>query len=294
MTRPPSFSAVIITLNEELHIRECLERLTWCDERIVVDMASEDRTREEAAGLATTVLLHERTPNFDAARNVGIEAATSDWIIVIDADELVPDSLARRIRMITADAGDVAGIRIPRMNYCFGRPLPHVGGFPDYQLRCFRRDAGTYTPKLHAAPTVQGSVQFLPIDEGVWIQHVRKNASIADLVRKWDAYAETEAHDQSRSGQRFAGPIPALWAAVSAFRARFFTMHGYRDGMPGLVLSVMFAFYRFEVEAKMWEPLRDDGAWDADVRRLRSIPRLSAALAAHGLRRLWKRKAGPA
>lgn len=294
VTRPPTFAAVVITLDEELHIRECLERLTWCDERIVVDMASEDRTREEAVGLATKVLLHERTPNFDAARNVGINAATSDWIIAIDADELVPESLARRLQAIVADAGDVAGIRIPRMNYCFGRPLPHVGGFPDYQLRCFRRDAGRYTPTLHAAPTVQGAVHFLPADDGVWIQHVRKNASVGDLVRKWDAYAETEARDRSRAGHRFSGPIAALWIAASAFRARFFTMHGYRDGMPGLVLSVMFAFYRFEVEAKLWEPVRDDHGWDAAVRRLRSIPHLGAALAAHGLRRLWKRKAGGA
>lgn len=292
MRRPPTFSAVVLTLNEEIHIRECLERLAWCDERIVVDMGSEDHTREEAAGLATKVLLHERTPNFDAARNIGFEAATGDWIFVVDADELVPGPLAKRLQAVVAEAGDVAGIRIPRMNYCFGRPLRHVGGFPDYQLRCFRRAAGAYTPKLHAAPAIRGRILFLPIEDGVWIHHVRKNASIADLVRKWDAYAETEARDQDRSGQRFAGPVAALWRAVSAFRARFFTMRGYRDGVPGLVLSVMFAFYRFEVEAKMWEASRDDSEWDTEVRRLRSLPRLAAALAAHGLRRLWMRRGG--
>ncbi len=290
MTRPATFSAVILTLNEQIHIRECLEQLAWCDERIVVDMESEDRTREEAAGLATKVLLHERTPNFDAARNVGFEAAIGDWILVVDADELVPETLARRLQAFVVGAGDAAGIRIPRMNYCFGRPLPHVGGFPDYQLRCFRRGAGAYTSKLHAAPTVRGPVVFLPPDEGVWLRHVRKNASIADLVRKWDLYAETEAADQGRSGQRFSGPIHALWAAISAFRARFFTMHGYRDGMPGLLLSVMFAFYRFEVEAKMWEARGEESHWDAEVRRLRSFPRLVAALAAHGFGRLWNRQ----
>jgi len=291
----PSFSAVVLTLNEEVHIRECLEHLAWCDERIVVDMRSEDRTLEQARGLATRVILHERTPDFPVARNPGIEAASGDWILVVDADEIIPPILASRLREWAANPGEMAGLWLPRMNYCFGRPLPHSGGFPDYQLRCFRKVAGARYPEyIHGAPVLNGPTAFMPIQEGAWILHVRKNAGIADLVCKWDKYAGTEAQYHVKAGSQFPGPLALLWVPISVFRFRFLTAGGYRDGVAGLVNSVMFAFYRFEVEAKVWEAAGCDARWDPEVHRLRSAPRLLWALVREGLRRLCRRRAtGP-
>jgi glycosyltransferase involved in cell wall biosynthesis len=283
-----TFSAVVLTRNEARSIRRCLEHLAWCDERIVVDMQSEDGTREEAAGLATTVFLHERIPNFDAARNPGIEAATGDWILVVDADEVITPKLADRLRAQVAAAPDVAGIWIPRMNFCFGLPVPNAGGFPDYQLRCFRRGAGAYTDRLHSAPVVEGRTVYLPVREDEWIVHDRKGVAIADVVQKFDTYAEEEARRQVEDGGSFAGPLALLWSGLSAFRFRFWTARGYRDGMAGLVVSVLFAFYRLEVEAKMWERSGYGAQWNRNVGRLRSIPRLAAALGVEGVRRLWK------
>lgn len=287
----PSFSAVVLTLNEEIHIRECLGRLAWCEERILVDMHSRDRTRELARDLATEIILDEFNPNFEVARNRGIAAATRDWILVVDADELIPELLAKRLRAeVAAAPPDVAGIWIPRMNYCFGRPLPHAGGFPDYQLRAFRRGAGFYPERLHSAAKVSGRTLQLPVEEGVWILHLRKNARIGDLLRKWDDYATTEARNRLAIGERFRGPLAMLWAFLSAFRFRFFRLKGYRDGVPGLVLSVLFAFYRFEVEAKIWELGGCEAAWDPETHRLRSVPRLLAALAREGGRHLFGRR----
>lgn len=285
----PRFSAVIVTLNEELNIRRCLEHLAWCDERIVIDMHSQDRTRELAADLATTVLLQEPIPHMEFARNRGIDAATGEWILVVDADECIPAKLADRLREYVASDAEVAAIWIPRMNYCFGLPVPHATGFPDYQLRCFRRGAGTYPDRLHSAPGIQGRTAFLPIQDGVWIVHDRKGVTISDVVRKFDVYAEKEARTQLRDGQPFGGPLALLRIALSTFRFRFITARGYRDGVAGLVLSVLFAFYRFEVEAKAWELSGYDTRWDRDVRRLRSAGRLAWALAAEWGRRLTKR-----
>jgi glycosyltransferase involved in cell wall biosynthesis len=282
----PSFSAVVLTLNEEVHIRECLKHLAWCDERIVVDMRSDDRTLEQVRGLATRVILHERTTDFHAARNPGIEAALGDWILVVDADEIIPPILASRLREWAANPGEMAGLWLPRMNYCFGRPLPHSGGFPDYQLRCFRKVAGARYPEyIHGAPVLNGRTAFMPIQEGAWILHVRKNAGIADMVRKWDKYAGTEAQYHVKAGSRFAGPLALLWVPISVFRFRFLTARGYRDGLAGLVNSVMFAFYRFEVEAKMWEISGYRTDWDDEVGRLGSLLRLLFAFALEGYRR---------
>lgn len=284
----PTVSAIVLTQNEEDHVAECLAWLAWCDERIVVDLKSHDRTREWAEPLATKILLHEPIPNFPRARNIGIDAAVSDWIFVVDVDEIVPERLARRLREHLEHAGDAIGFWIPRMNYGFGRPLPHVGGFPDYQLRCFRRGAGHYPGDMHRGPQLVGHTVFLPIEEGVWFLHQRKNASIGDLVRKWDRYAETEARDALGEGLGFSGPLTMLWAGLSAFRARFITLGGYKDGLAGLVLSVMFAFYRFEVEAKLWEAGGSELRWDGQVHRLSSIGRLAWALAGEARRRLWR------
>lgn len=287
---PPRFSAVIVVRNEELNIRRCLEHLAWCHERIVVDMASEDRTREIAAPLATAILPQEWIPHMEFARNRGIDAATGEWILIVDADELIPEKLARCLEEHVVANPATAGFWIPRMNYFFGLPVPHGGGFPDYQLRCFRRGAGRYPDRLHSAAVIDGPVAYLPVEDGAWIVHDRKGTTLTDVVLKFDTYAGKEARTQVAQGQPFGGPLAALWAGFSTFRFRFFTARGYRDGMAGLLLSVLFAFYRFLVEAKAWELSGFESRWDRDVRRLGSLPRLAWALAMEGARRILGRQ----
>ena len=293
MSKPagrPTFSAIVVARNEEVLIQRCLESVAWCDERILIDMDSKDRTRQLAAPLATQIVDQEWIPHMEFARNRGIELATGEWILVLDADEQITPKLALEVRARAAAADDAAGIWIPRMNRWFGLPLPHVGGFPDYQLRCFRRDAGLYPDRLHSQPEIRGRHTYLTNAPDVWILHDRDDQTIGDLVRKWDEYAEKEAAARIRDGAAPLGPLVMLWAALSAFRFRFFVAKGYRDGTAGLVMSVLFAFYRFEVEAKTWEAGGYRRGSDARVHRLGSLPRLVAALAAHGVGRLWKRR----
>lgn len=92
------FSALVLMCDQERQIVECLEHSAWCDERIVVDMQSRDRTPEPAERLGTKILMHDSNPHIDSARNVSIAATTGDWILVLDADEWVTLTLAIRLR----------------------------------------------------------------------------------------------------------------------------------------------------------------------------------------------------
>jgi glycosyltransferase involved in cell wall biosynthesis len=252
-------------------------------------MESEDETPRLARESGARVIPHERILFFDAARNRGIAAATHPWIFVLDADEIATRELASTLQAIVKDSGNIQGYWIPRMNVWHGQRVPHVSGFPNYQLRCFRRDGARYPEHLHCVVEVSGQTAFLPVREREWIEH-DSLIDIGESVVKSDGYAEREAIWRKSQGGEFGGPMTLLWVPLSAFRFRFNTKAGYRDGIRGLIHSILYAFYRFEVEAKVWEQGGASSGWDADVARLRSVSRIIWALGKEGLRRLWRRR----
>ena len=159
-----------------------------------------------------------------------------------------------------------------------------------------------YVPKLQY---VGGVCQFLYWQRGYAIPSSAAFGKIGDgyvaevhrwakangiVVRRFVKGENKEASARLRDGAAPPGPLAMIWAAASAFRFRFVVCKGYHDGVAGLVLSVLFAFYRFEVEAKTWEAAGYGRDGDSTVRRLRSLPRLVAALGGHGVRRLWSRR----
>ena len=113
-------SVIINTLNEEKNIKNCLESVKWADEILLVDMYSEDRTVEIAKKYTDQILYHEKLGYVEPARIFALENATNEWIVVIDADELIPKKLKKRIVHIVED--DLADIvKIPHNNYFFGK-----------------------------------------------------------------------------------------------------------------------------------------------------------------------------
>jgi Glycosyl transferase family 2 len=137
-----TFSTVVVVRNEEA-----------CDERT----------------LATKIVPQAWIPHMEWARSRGIELATGDWILVVDADEVITAKLGERLRAQVATAGGAAAIWIPRLSCWFGHRLRHIGGYPDHQLRCFRRGAGLYPDRLHSHPEIDGRTLFMPAEEDAWI-----------------------------------------------------------------------------------------------------------------------------
>jgi len=248
--RPPSISAVILTRNEEAQIGACLDGLRWCDESVVVDCFSTDRTVEIARERAAKVVLRAWPGMWGPQRNAGLAAASGEWVLMIDADERVPDDLRDELATLAADPGRYAGAWIPRKNFFFGRWLAHGGCYPDYQMRFFRRDRCRYNETAgHGADT--------PILDGE-TKHLERpmlhftGQTVSDRIRKMDIDAGIHAREKLGRVRRVGARDLVLHPLATFFRV-YVSRKGYRDGTEGLIFAVLSAVYNFVMYAKLRE-----------------------------------------
>jgi glycosyltransferase involved in cell wall biosynthesis len=241
-------SVVVVTQNEEERIRACLESASWADELIVVDAESSDKTATVARELTDHVFVRP-WPGFAAQKNFGLEQARGDWILSLDADELVSIPLRQEIAAILAGGGEHAGYAIPRRNVFWGRWIRHGGLYPDWQLRLFRRGRGRFTERtVHESVTVDGSVGRL----SGHLEH-RSYRDVADFLERADRYSTLAAGEWLATGRR-SRPLTDL---VVRPAGRFLTMYvaraGFLDGWRGFLLAVLYAYYVLMRSAKVWE-----------------------------------------
>lgn len=245
-----------MTLNEEHNIGFCLRSVRpWCDEIVVVDMKSEDRTVEIAREYADTVLEHERIEGFDAGREKGFETAVGDWIFSIDADEVVTVELAAWIREFVAADSPYDVVMIPRANVFLGRWLKSSPWWPG-KPRMFRRGRLQVSGTLHhgLVPVKGARIKTLPRKDTLSMWHFAY-PSIESLTAKTNRYTSIEARQAIEKGEGDPGIRELLWAPMRAAIV-YFRKLGPRDGMAGLVWAVDRAYYRFMSAAKRWDEAR--------------------------------------
>jgi glycosyltransferase involved in cell wall biosynthesis len=251
----PKLSVVINTLNEEHNLPYALRSVrSWTDEIVVVDMHSEDRTTETAREYGARVFFHERVSAFDAARAFAIAQATGEWILLLDADEVVPEPLSRRLLEIAAnDEADV--VIIPWSNYLLGAPLMHTGWGPkeDKHARFFKPGMLQSSAKIHdfSRPSPGARVMELAYQPGLAMVHFNY-LDAAQFLEKLNRYTTIEARQAFERGER-ASAQRALYSAAREFVWRYLRMKGYRDGWRGLYLSGLMATYRWATYAKLQE-----------------------------------------
>jgi glycosyltransferase involved in cell wall biosynthesis len=270
--RPPTISVVVNTLNEELRLPLALRSVrSWVDEIIVVDMHSDDGTVAVAREFGARVFEHERVGYADPARAFALEQATSEWILVLDADELVPHPLSLRLRRIAA-ANQCDVVSIPWRNYLLGAQLAHTGWGPhqDRHRRFFRRGSVNVRPDIHdyLHTAEHARVLDLPVEPGLAIIHFNYR-DVTQFVEKLNRYTTVEAAAAAGRGDP-RGPARALVQAAREFARRYLRRGGYRDGWRGFYLSALMAMYRLVVAAKM-EELRRNGPAEAVDEAYREI-----------------------
>jgi len=247
-------SAVVLTLNEQRHIGDCLASLAWADDRLVFDSFSSDATVRIANDSGARVV-QNKFENYAQQRNAALAASAgrADWVFFVDADERCTPELAHEIRTVVEEASraqpDVYSV--PRHNYLFGKLTLGAGWYPDYQARLFRVGKVSFDPTREVHEGIPASTQT------GYLHNVLIHYNYDSLVQfhaKQRRYAQYDAGILFKQGVR-PKPRNFVLQPLREFRRRFFTLKGYRDGLHGLRLSILTAYYNFDMYrrlARLW------------------------------------------
>ncbi|MCS7001436.1 MAG: glycosyltransferase [Dehalococcoidia bacterium] len=255
---PPRISAVINTYNAESVLEACLESVRWCDEIVVVDMYSTDRTVEIARRYTDKIVFHPRLTHVEPAREFALRQATGDWIFLIDADERCPAALAETLREVVKDDPKINGVNIPIRTRMLGRWMEHSGIGPSIgQYRLFRPNTVRQTARLHKPLNMLGAGIGIVYREEIAIQH-EQYQSIEEMVDRINRYTTIEAQALFDLG------VETNWEHMveqfaREFYRRYFEQEGYKDGLPGFIYAGMMGAYGFLMMAKLWDMRRKAG-----------------------------------
>lgn len=241
-------SVVVTAHNEEDKISDCLKSVeNIANEIILINNSSTDRTVEIAKKFTDRIYQHENNPMLNVSKNFGFSKAKSEWILSLDADERITNELETEI--LNLDPDGINGFYIPRKNIIFGKWIEHTGWYPDYQLRLFKKDSGSFAEKhVHEMLQVKGIVEYLKNP----IFHLNYDTIDQFLNKMIKVYTISEAKNIMQSGYKY-NSIDIVRMPMSEFFKRFFAEKGYKDGMHGLVLSILMSFYHFVVFLRIWE-----------------------------------------
>lgn len=241
-------SACITAFNEEDKIEACLKSLTWCDEIVVVDSFSTDRTVEICKKYTDKVVQHP-WGGYIAQKNYIRGLAACPWILFVDADEVVSDGLRKEIEAeFEKGPGETVGYDFPRLVHYLGMWIRHGEWYPDRKLRLFRKDRGhSAGQEPHDRVVVDGPVKSLKSP----LYHFTYD-DMADHIDTLNRFSGISAREKAAAGMKFR-LADLLFRPVWRFFKAYFLKRGFLDGKAGLVIAGMSSFGVFVKYAKLME-----------------------------------------
>jgi len=239
-------SAIVITYNEEKNISACLDTLKWCDEIIIIDSHSTDKTLEQAKNYTNKIFLTEKT-GYSAKKNIGIEKASCEWILAIDADERVPEALQKEILyLINQNNIGYNSYYINRKSFFITKFIKHCGWYPDYVLRLFKKSKNyKYSDDLVHEKLLTDEKSGKLKNE---LLHYT-DLDFEHYIEKMNKYSTLSASELYEK-KKHTGILDILFRPLFAFLKMYFIKLGFLDGYIGLILCTLSGVHVFAKYSK--------------------------------------------
>ncbi len=253
MEREP-VSAFVIAYNEEENIADCIKSLLFCDEVILIDSFSTDRTAEIAKTLGATII-QRKWAGYRDQKAYGLSIVKHQWVLNLDADERVDEQLKgnilkvlQEIKQTGNDNFKISGYYINRVVFYLGRWWRKGGWYPEYRLRFFRKSDVTWGgEEPHEKPIIKGKTKQL----GGEIQHYTYK-NIDDQLARLQNFSSISAFEEYKKGTKASLKLLLINPILRTLKFYIFKK-GYREGIAGLIVALFEGYYTFMKYAKLWE-----------------------------------------
>ena len=238
---------VILTKNEEKNISSCLKNVDFCDEIIVIDDNSTDKTVEIAKKVGAKVFRRVLNEDFSAQRNFGLAKASSKWILFLDADERVSRELAEEINQLMNDSFvRIKGFFIRRLDFLWGRSLKHGEAGNTKLLRLTLKTAGQWERRVHEKLVIAGRVKSLKYP----IEHY-PHQTLQEFIKHINFWSDLHAKANREEGKK-SNPVKIILMPSVHFVKNFVFKFGFLDGTRGFVFALVMSFHSFLGWTKLW------------------------------------------
>ncbi len=244
-------STIIITFNEEINIKDCLESVKWTDEIIVVDSFSTDNTLKICKKWGNGIKIFKRKwDGYSKQKNFGIKKTKNQWILSIDSDERITPGLANEIKHLTAGNMADAGYKIPRKNFYFKKWIRWGGNYPDYQLRLFNKKHGGFkVVPVHEGVMVKGKVSALK-NPMIHLSYTCLNDYFRRVIKYTDLEKDILISKKIKINM-FTLFHHIIFIPFKKFVSRFIFKLGFLDGLAGFMIlklnniTKIVSFYKY-------------------------------------------------
>ncbi|MDP8232167.1 MAG: glycosyltransferase family 2 protein, partial [Candidatus Zophobacter franzmannii] len=248
-------SVAIIVKNEEYNLPRMLESIKWADERVILDTGSTDRTMQIAKEFGAKLYQSEWL-GFGKCKQIAVDKCENEWILSLDADEVLSPNLSIEIKRLIASDKSLNGYRIHRTSFYLGRKIKHCGWNRDYTLRLFRKSQGSFNQKsVHESVQIKGEIGF--IKQPMLHYTYPTIDSHLEKMKFYSTLSSQELYKKGRTSSLLGASLRSGWK----FFQMYFLKTGFLDGKEGFILcknSGMGIFWKY---TKLWELNKNDNSY---------------------------------
>ena len=249
MSSALTISAALMVKNEEEMLERCLQALQWADEIVVLDSGSTDQTLEIARRYTDKVFINDDWQGFGMQRQRLHDLCTGDWILMVDADEIISESLANKITELRSDDACNTAFKLRWQTHVFGKAL-RFGGWCSYKLCLYPREKGSWDPavKVHEKLSLKEGCKIRKIEARM---HHYSYRDMEDYLVKSARYAAVFAEQREAKG-RHATLLQAFLHGLALFIKMYLIRGGFLDGRHGLLMALLSTHSCFVKYADLW------------------------------------------